>query len=213
MFNGLMHNMTCGIYSITNKITNKIYIGCSKNIEYRWKSHISKNTGSISLIHKSIKKYGINSFEFAVLLECSFICFDYWEQYYISKLNTIRPNGYNLTKGGSYKIKYSKETIEKMRISHLGKNAWNKGLSLHSLTTEHKNKISSTLKGTKKKPMSEETKQIIREKRKNQIMKPVSEETRLKLSEANKGKIPSAETKQKMKESQRKRFASKGGVK
>lgn len=32
--------MSCGIYKIENNINHKIYIGQSKNIEKRWKSHI-----------------------------------------------------------------------------------------------------------------------------------------------------------------------------
>lgn len=33
-------NNIVGIYSITNKVNNKIYIGQSVNIYNRWKSHI-----------------------------------------------------------------------------------------------------------------------------------------------------------------------------
>ena len=32
--------MTCGIYKIENMKNNKCYIGCSINIEHRWKQHI-----------------------------------------------------------------------------------------------------------------------------------------------------------------------------
>ena len=35
--------MSCGIYKITNKINNKSYIGCSKNIEHRWIAHKSES--------------------------------------------------------------------------------------------------------------------------------------------------------------------------
>lgn len=199
--------MSSGIYSITNKINHKVYVGCSKNIESRWKAHITKNTKNVNLIHESIKKHGVDNFEFTILLECPPICFDYWEKYYINKLNTIRPNGYNLKGGGLYNVTVSGETLEKMKMSHLGQLAWNKGHSLPSLSNEHKLKISDSLKGIKRGPLSEKTKELIREKRKNQILPPASHETCRKISEALKGKSASPETKLRQSASQIARFS------
>ena len=48
--------MLCGIYKITNNITNKCYIGKSVDIERRFKEH--KNSKDNFAIHTSIKKYG-----------------------------------------------------------------------------------------------------------------------------------------------------------
>lgn len=53
-----------GIYQIKNKINNKIYIGKSIDIEKRWYAHKYSNK---IVIHKSIKKYGIEKFEFTIL--------------------------------------------------------------------------------------------------------------------------------------------------
>lgn len=87
-----------GIYKITNKINNKIYIGQSINIEERWKKHIY--SPSSSLIHQAIVKYGVQSFIFEVLEECVLEQLNEREIYWISHYNSIIPFGYNKTQGG-----------------------------------------------------------------------------------------------------------------
>ena len=55
----------CGIYQITNKINNKIYIGQSIDIERRWNQHMY-GKGSVVLMN-AITKYGLDNFEFKIL--------------------------------------------------------------------------------------------------------------------------------------------------
>ena len=92
------------IYLIKNKIIKKSYIGESKgnDVNWRWNQHkrkIEKNKGCPAL-RDAVKKYGIENFEFSVLI----ICFDddrfKYEKEYIKKYNTVVPNGYNITTGG-----------------------------------------------------------------------------------------------------------------
>ena len=92
------------IYRILNKITKKCYIGETKckDVTRRWNQHkqtIEINKGCPAL-RDAIKKYGIENFEFSVLI----ICFDddrfKYEIEYIKKYNSVVPNGYNITKGG-----------------------------------------------------------------------------------------------------------------
>lgn len=92
------------IYQILNKITKKCYIGetKSKDVVWRWNQHkqkIESNKGCPAL-RDAIKKYGIDNFEFSVLI----ICFDderfKYEREYIRKYNSVVPNGYNITNGG-----------------------------------------------------------------------------------------------------------------
>lgn len=98
----------CGIYRITNKINAKAYIGKSKNICVRWNEHYlmscNKNLKHIeqdtSIIHKAIRKYGIENFVFEVLTLCDATSLDDEEKYFISYYNTIQPNGYNIQSGG-----------------------------------------------------------------------------------------------------------------
>ena len=92
------------IYRILNKLTKKCYIGetKSKDVIWRWNQHKQKieiNKGCPAL-QDAVKKYGIDNFEFSVLI----ICFDNerfkYEIEYIKKYNSVVPNGYNITKGG-----------------------------------------------------------------------------------------------------------------
>ena len=92
------------IYRILNKISKKCYIGETKckDVIWRWNQHKQKieiNKGCPAL-RDAVKKYGIDNFEFSVLI----ICFDderfKYEKEYIKKYNTVVPNGYNITNGG-----------------------------------------------------------------------------------------------------------------
>lgn len=94
-----------GIYLITNKVNGKKYVGQSIDIEKRWKDHIRDSKKSEYTIHKAIRKYGVENFEFSVLEECSVDKLDEREIYWISELDTFN-NGYNMTLGGEGHILY-----------------------------------------------------------------------------------------------------------
>lgn len=89
------------VYKVTNIITNKIYIGITINSLKRRKwEHLSLKYSGTSILSKSIKKHGPENFTFekidsaeneAELIEK--------EKYWIKKLNTLRPNGYNALSG------------------------------------------------------------------------------------------------------------------
>lgn len=91
------------VYSITNKINGKKYVGesKSKDIATRWNNHktsMKRKEGATALMG-AFEKYGIDNFKFEVLI----ICFDedrlHYEIEYIDKLNTLVPNGYNISRG------------------------------------------------------------------------------------------------------------------
>jgi group I intron endonuclease len=121
------------IYKTINLINNKIYVGklVSNNEHYY---------GSGKLIQNAIKKYGIENFKKEILEECETKeQLSEREKFWIKKLNSIRPNGYNISAGGdggdtftndpdkekrrkkigvaSKKRKHSEKTKEKMRIA------------------------------------------------------------------------------------------------
>lgn len=95
----------CGIYKITNNINGKIYIGQSINIQQRWSQHKweYKKEGRLeynSILHKAFRKYGIENFSFEIVEKCSPDLLDKKEKYWISLMNTLQPNGYNIMEGG-----------------------------------------------------------------------------------------------------------------
>jgi hypothetical protein len=103
------------IYLITNKITNKKYVGQtmshhknhSKYRPYgyksRFNSHISesrRDKDKKNYLKQSMRKYGEDKFGVQLIKRCPLEMIDDEEQYCIKKYNTLYPNGYNLTTGG-----------------------------------------------------------------------------------------------------------------
>ncbi len=83
------------IYIVRNTVNAKCYVGQSKEINRRWKTHKSGN-GS-KLLASAIKKYGLESFEFEVIDQRDTQeQADSLETYYIKHYNTLYPTGYNL---------------------------------------------------------------------------------------------------------------------
>ena len=90
-----------GIYSIRNKVNNKVYIGSSKNLNIRLtrhKNYLLKNKHENSYLQKSYNKYGLENFEFSILEECEVEELVNKEIYYIDLFNSLDSSkGYNLT--------------------------------------------------------------------------------------------------------------------
>ena len=119
------------IYMIRNKKTGKAYIGETiRDATYRWKQHIQciKSKHGCPALRDAFIKYGIDSFEFKVLI----ICFDedrfVYEKEYIAKYNTQIPNGYNILPGGiggaGFKGKAHTEEVKNI-IRNKSKANWN----------------------------------------------------------------------------------------
>lgn len=93
-----MQKQICGIYKITNKINEKIYVGQSVDIIDRWRRHkIAKDD---YVIHQAIRKYGVENFIFEIIEECSREELDDKEKYWIIQCESFSKNGYNMTPGG-----------------------------------------------------------------------------------------------------------------
>lgn len=95
-------DIKCGIYQIKNKINGKLYVGQSVNIIRRWQEHKSRpfengiNCTNIPL-YQSIRKYGLENFEFSILEECSPQQLNEREAFYIQEKDCIVPKGYNVS--------------------------------------------------------------------------------------------------------------------
>lgn len=194
------------VYLIRNKINNKCYIGKTKNsLVKRFQEHCnSANKGeSNQLIHKALRKYGINNFTRRKLVNAS----DHKE---LNKLEIhlikyhhshVSEGGYNLTFGGDggptrNGMKHSKETIRKMSISqkHSYQVEGRKGYWIGKcFSEESKQKISKRLKGNKNSlgsKHSEETKQNVSKRMKGNkhgLGYKHTEEFKTYLSEKMKG--------------------------
>ena len=98
--------MLKAIYKIENLINHKIYIGQTVNPYSRWHKHISEsrkeNLSYRSHLYNAMKKYGIEYFHYEILEDniTDKNELSEKEKYWIQKLNTIRPNSYNIASGG-----------------------------------------------------------------------------------------------------------------
>lgn len=111
-----------GIYSITNKVNGKMYVGQSSDIENRWKKHIrflNDKSHHNKHLQAAWNKFGEENFEFKVIEECKENELNERETYYISKYDTYN-SGYNLDLGGEgiRGYKHTPEQILKMRKAH-----------------------------------------------------------------------------------------------
>ena len=141
------------IYCIENLETGKKYIGqTTRQLHERWREHCGNSGTSVSpKLKNSIKKYGKDCFCVEHLWEgeCSQAELDAKEIEFIETLETLHPNGYNLTKGGSGG-RHSDET--KRLLSRKSKAMWeNKRDAMMAVrkvqwTPERKEKLSITLK-------------------------------------------------------------------
>ena len=115
------------IYTITNKQNNTVYVGqtIQKNPKMRWYDHQAlARAGKLSHLSNSIRKYGVENFEWKVIDTAKDIDeLNEKEKYH---LNEYRQLGavYNNREAGNNKT-HSKESIEKMRQSHKARHANN----------------------------------------------------------------------------------------
>lgn len=127
----------CGIYCITNTITNKCYIGSSKNIYHRLKRHYSdlerKKHKNPYLLNSYIK-HGKNAFTVKILEETSFELLTQKEQYYI---DTLKPE-YNIV------IDVVRQTTPlscRKKISKTLKDKYRKGILIPRRNDEQKKPV------------------------------------------------------------------------
>lgn len=119
-----MSKKIMGIYSIKNKINDKIYIGSSIDIQNRWyihKSDLIKNKHHNIYLQRAWKKYGEENFEFTIieLVENEGDLLER-EQYWLDTLESYNSKkGYNInpTAGSQLGRKLSEKSKIKMQNS------------------------------------------------------------------------------------------------
>lgn len=163
--------MKC-VYLRTNLINGKQYVGQTVDFsrrQYQWKNLSTPYAGDY--INKAREKYGLDSWNVDVLKECNTIDeLNYWEEYFINKLNTKIPSGYNLNDGGKGQTGFHHSIESRMRIS-ASKKGKRKGIPR---ADDVKKKISASKKGKRTSLGMTNHKH--------------SSESKLKMSAAKKGK-------------------------
>ena len=104
-----------GIYKITNTATGDFYVGSSKDVKHRWKSHKCKSRWKQypnNPMYLDMQKYGVDSFVFEILAEVEAGSLKEMEQQFIEKLqptyNNRNANGLNVERKKEYKKGYEK---------------------------------------------------------------------------------------------------------
>ena len=174
-----------GIYMLTNKLTNDIYIGQSVDISKRFRNYFNlnyiKSKGSF-IISRALIKYGYYNFSVTILEYCDKYDLIIREQYYFNKLNPQ----YNILKisGSSRYFKHSEETKTKISKSLKGIYKKEKSALFGHTHTKETRKLMSLKKAKNNNPLfgktqSKDTIELIRQKALGRIH---SEETKLKMS-------------------------------
>jgi len=105
------------IYMLTNLITLLCYVGKTIDFKNRMSQHRRHIKLDNTYVHNSIRKHGWHNFKVEILIDnIPEEALSNLEIYYIAFYNTIRPNGYNLTRGGegTSGYKHTKKAREKI---------------------------------------------------------------------------------------------------
>ncbi len=173
------------IYCYTSRTSGKSYVGQTWNLGRRYGLSGQR---ACRLFSRAIKKHGWNDFDLVILDEgiVSQEELDDDEIFWIDYLQTLVPNGYNLTEGGRGG-RHSWETRQRMSEAHNG----------HKVSKETRRKIGEAHKGLK------HSKEAKRKMSETCMGRKLLEETKQKISEAVKGFKHSKEAKRKMSEASR----------
>lgn len=107
------------IYMIFNNFNDKVYIGKAKNgAKDRWKDHIGYDLQNNQYIHRAMRKYGVENFQYKILeFDIPEERLNEREKFWIAYYQSQVPNGYNETLGGDGGtgeglVKWRKENLE-----------------------------------------------------------------------------------------------------
>jgi group I intron endonuclease len=170
-----------GIYMLTNKLTNDIYIGQSIDISKRFKNYFNLSyikSKDNYIISRALIKYGYTNFSLTILEYCDKSNLFAREQNYLDKLNPQ----YNILKtAGSYKkFKHSEKTKIKISKSLKGIYIGDKSALFGRHHTDETKNLMSLRKAKNNNPLfgkihSKYTKELMRKKALN---RKHSEETK-----------------------------------
>lgn len=208
------------IYLCRNRANGKMYVGQTRRtLEKRMWFHLSDSRkGSLCRIHVALRECGREGFDVYPIAQCASIQeLNLAEKFWIKKLHTLFPSGYNQTPGGNgaptsdqkrailsaaHKgVKQSEEHIRKRFESRKGwKHSEETKKRLSQMNTKPKVEVPEKPKGPRVR--SAETKARLSESLKKSFAvnprRPWTEEERAKLSKQKKGVKFSEEHKEKI---------------
>ena len=214
-----MKTETGYIYRYTHRDSGKAYIGQTWDIKRRRQRHESLSQEDCRRFYNALKRHGVEAFDFDIICTANDqAILDALEICYINALNTLHPNGYNLTTGGN-----GGSPSDEARLN-MSKNNARYWQGKHR-SPETRRKLSEANKGKPGHPHTIETRKKISESHRG---KTISAEHYRKMDEGRKrnppghqGKRHTAETRRKMSENnamrrpevrKKKSEASKGSV-
>lgn len=158
------------VYKITNIVNNKLYIGVTvRTLHNRWIRHKSSaTTGSMSPIHRAIRKYGDDKFIIEELCTVNTITELKDKECELIALFKTYGNptvGYNATRGGD--------------------GTWGR---MHSIITRQRIRIGQAIARAEGRWLGESHLVNIRKAREKQINVPLSKDHRANISKALKGR-------------------------
>ena len=130
-----------GIYKITNTITGDFYIGSSKDVKSRWRSHKYQSTwkkNPNNPMYLDMQKYGVDSFNFEILAEVEVASLKETEQQCIETLkpiyNNYRAKGWDIERRKQYCKEYDKEYRKSDKFKDYQKQYYNQLCSFNGET-------------------------------------------------------------------------------
>lgn len=111
------------IYKITCLSNGKIYVGQTRDFQRRQKDYkLEHRTRNGYLFFADMRKYGFDDFKFEIIQRCRIDLASKHEIFWIKKLNSKAPNGYNISAGGNtWAWKNPEETKLKISMANTGK--------------------------------------------------------------------------------------------
>lgn len=105
------------IYLITNIINNMKYVGYTTlGSEARFNKHYAGRHSDGSFLHKAMSKYGKDSFYVEKIEDVELGDPNNREDYWINRLDTLAPIGYNLVRGGGVPPVFYGDSNSKTKI-------------------------------------------------------------------------------------------------
>lgn len=138
----------CGVYCFIHRETGKCYVGSSKDIRGRKKSHLaSSKKGGTSCFHNALRRFGPDAFDFEILEFCEEDVRFEREYLWIVFLNSASANGFNTFKKPCEIFTHSVPEATRLRMS--ARMIGNKYGCGKVVTLEERARISARNKGNK----------------------------------------------------------------